>query len=264
MLVLVFATNIITELENLKQSLEMWNYNYKVLGIGEKWEGFIHKQKSVINFLNTYTGDEEIIAVIDGYDVLVCGSPEEVCLKYFKLTKNKKILFGGEKFCFSYNGTPLRQYEKYNVFSVRKYLNGGICIGNKSDISRMYNWMINYSIKTGILDDQKIACKYANVFERRIVVDIHSQVILNTITSIDENNFKKGGAGQARKAGNRIISLSQKPCFIHFPSIKSDNYSRYINFGKYILGDVFKTPDIKWRLPKNLFYYLNFVYSGIS
>lgn len=253
MLVLVFATDNIIELQNLKNSLEMWNYTYKILGLGEKWEGFIHKQKSVLNFLNSYTGGEEIIAVIDGYDVLVCGSPEEVCLKYFKLTGNKKILFGGEKFCFSYNGTPLRKYERYNVFSTRKYLNGGICIGNKSDIVKMFTWMINYSIKTGILDDQKIACKYANIFEKRIIVDIHSEVILNTITSIDENNFKKNGS-------NRVISLSQKPCFIHFPSIKSDNYSRYNNFGKCILGDNFKNVNVEWKLPKNLFFYLNFVY----
>lgn len=209
---------------NLETSLIKYNYKYTFIGIGEKWKGFIKgKIKSLYNYLLSIQDD--IICIIDGYDMLANGPPSELLMKYEKFGSN--IVYGGEKFCFSYNGIPLEANKKLSILNYRKFLNGGFCIGKRKDIMLLYEWILKNCKDCN--DDQKMACKYANIFPNRIKVDYVQQMVFNTITRFDTYNFKY------IKKRIFIPSFNSFPCFIHFPSSESDNHERFNQYGKYIL-----------------------------
>ena len=215
---------------NLEASLKKYNYNYKFIGIGEKWKGFVQgKIKSLYNYLSSHLGrDHDIVCIVDGYDILANGPPEELRSKYEK--EKCEILYGCEKFCFSYNGIPIDKYKNFSLWSVRKHLNGGFCIGKRESILKLYKWIIEHD---DCNDDQKLACRYANIFKNKIKIDLHQNIVFNTITRFDTNNFI------FKNKRIYIPSFNSFPCFIHFPSSEADKHERFNHYGKYILGKKF-------------------------
>lgn len=231
MLVVFYATEKNRATQNLCNSLEKYGYNYVQIGYGKKWRGFVDgKIQDLFNFLK-HEYYHDIICVIDGYDVLACGPPDELLLKFRQF--RHPIICGGEKFCSSYNGTKIRKYRDISSWSSRKHINGGFVMGYKKNILHMYKWVISYAKTHGINDDQKILGIYTNIFPKKVDVDIYQNIVFNTITSIDTHNFHVNN--------KRIITpYKTMPNFVHFPSSISDNHDRYNTYGRIILGLKFK------------------------
>jgi hypothetical protein len=218
--------------KNLERSLKKYGYNYSFVGINDEWKGFIQgKIVELLQYLKTVNYD--YICVIDGYDMLATGPPEELLHKYGEL--KSPIVYGGEKFCFSYNGTPVEKYKSVSIWDVRKFANGGFCIGKREDIIQMYRWIINKDKYKKVNDDQKLLGLYINRYPNRVSVDLYQHLVFNTITSIDCDNFEI--------ADDRIYIKSMKttPCFVHFPSSASDHHDRYNIYGRKILGTKFRS-----------------------
>lgn len=204
--------------KNLEKSLQKYNYDYIFIGLGKKWINFIDKIKGYLDYI--LVTDYDYYILIDGYDMLACRGD----LNY----KGDNIICGGEKFCFSYNGVPINKYGSISMFEKRKYLNSGFCLGRRDRLIDLYSWVIKTSNQTKIYDDQKLICMYANKYNT-IDVDLDSKLVFNTITTIDKNNFA------IKNNKLLILSTQTNPYFIHFPSIQSDGYERYNNFGSLII-----------------------------
>lgn len=214
--------------DNLRLSLEKFGYSYKFIGIGEVWKGFI-KSKIVGLYNSLLSETEEIICIVDGYDMLANDYPDRLLQKYKEFQCN--IVFGGEKFCFGYNGTPIYKYSHIPFRSARKYLNGGFCIGKRNAILNLYKFLQDTGTFTGINDDQKLVCEYVNTRDSLIEVDMYQKLCFNTVTGWDKK-FKKDQSLY-------IPSYNSIPSFIHFPSNMSDGCERYNLYGKAILGKKF-------------------------
>ena len=73
--IIIYATHSYGTFEELKK-----NKNVIVLGYGDKWEGFIHRNEVILKYISTLP-DDEIIAIIDGFD------------SFIKKTKNIEEIF---------------------------------------------------------------------------------------------------------------------------------------------------------------------------
>ena len=70
--VITIATDENDWLNNWKSSAKKWGYQYSILGKGREWKGFSTKIKLIIEFL-LERDPEEIIAIVDAYDLLFTG-----------------------------------------------------------------------------------------------------------------------------------------------------------------------------------------------
>jgi hypothetical protein len=227
MKVISFITEHTESSLNLEQSLKRYGYSYEFIGIGEKWEGFI-STKIYGCYQHLLKQPDGIYVILDGYDMLAVHYPHILLHRYEKF--KTPIVFGGEKFGFSYNSQPIRKYSLESFWNSRKYLNGGFCIGDRESLLKMYLWIIRHD---NCGDDQMMACIYANLYPKLVSVDISSQLVFNTITSIDSKNYQLFGKRML------IRSTNTYPCFIHFPAVSSDGYERYNEYGKAILDSEF-------------------------
>jgi hypothetical protein len=231
MLIISYITQKNTASRNLEESLKKYGYRYIFLGIGKKWKGFVKgKICGIVEFLETCK--EDLVCVIDGYDVLACRPVKDLLKKY--KSARFPIIVGGEKFCFTYNGTPVEKYKNISLFSSRKYPNGGFCVGDRIAILEMYRYIIAKGEKEGINDDQKLLGRYINAYPDQVSIDLYQNIVFNTITTIDNNAYTQ------KQGGIYIPCYDSYPCFIHFPSNSSDGYGRYNRYGKSILGKRFK------------------------
>src|SRR5207253_1742740 len=83
--VYISGTSFKKELYNNASSLKQYGYNYKVLGIGEKFTGFrwkIEKYLAAAKEHRIKYGDDTIMIVMDGYDAFACLPPEGLYEKF--------------------------------------------------------------------------------------------------------------------------------------------------------------------------------------
>ena len=75
--IITVATENNNWLNNWKTSVEKWGYKYSILGENKEWEGFSTKIKLIIEFLKGRKKDE-IIVIVDSYDLIFAGPPDEL------------------------------------------------------------------------------------------------------------------------------------------------------------------------------------------
>lgn len=228
LIVLSYITEPKVSSDNLERSLVKYGYQYQFLGAGCRWKGFISsKIQCILDFCLEHE-QYDFICIIDGYDVLASGPVLELIRKY--KTFNTDIVYGGEKTnLLNHCHTDTIKYHDLSPIKYRKYINGGFCIGKRHSLIKLYQWIIQKSSEIHTEDDQKILGMYMNRYPSRISVDISSKIVFNTISFIDTLNFHE------RKNRIHIKSTDTQPCFIHFPSNKSDMYMRDNAYGASIL-----------------------------
>jgi len=209
--ILSYANRIIPSVENLIYSLEKYNYDYEILGIGEKWKGFISK---IIAYKNACSKEpkNKIIVCCDSMDVLVCGFSNEVSKKLYNHNFQDKLLFGAEILCTNdYNCTPLKKWwslnnHRFDTYQTQRYCNSGVVIGTAEKQYKLWSWILenNYT------DDQKGACEYIETFPNEVDLDVKQEIIAN----IQIENFHSYYC-----RNNRIFYHPEKtkPIFIHTP-----------------------------------------------
>lgn len=249
--IISYVTHYNRETYNLEKSLQKYNYNYKFLGISDKWEGFVKSKIFSLYHYLKFNCSNDIVCIIDGYDMLACDYPNILLQKYKNM--NIDIVYGGEKFCLKYNGTHIEKYNNISILSCRKFANGGFCIGKKDEIIKLYKWIMEQYNKYKINDDQKLIGQYINKFPNKFSIDLYQTIVFNTITTFDIENF------EVVNNKIKIKSFSSFPCFIHFPSSISDDHKRYNRYGKVILKKDFKRIyNVKFVENLNIFSNLNF------
>jgi len=143
-----------------------------ILGLNEKWEGFITKYKLLKHYLSlNEIDDDTLICFIDAYDVLPTKNIIYFERKYKEFIKNHqdvKMIVGydiadnvvHEHLCQDIFGT---------VDDIR--LNSGQFIGTAKNIKNVINYILDNT--SNFQTDQIELTKYANKFKKDVYIDIN-------------------------------------------------------------------------------------------
>ena len=242
-MLITVATEENDQLDRFRKSCEYYGVPYKILGLGEEWnggeaengvlKGFGGGQK--VNLLRRELESWEelknhIIMFTDSYDVVVLQNPQEMLNKFREF--KRPIVFSAEKTCWP--STEL--VEKYpESLTDYKYLNSGGFIGYADKIIEL--------IKDEIDDKDDDQLYYTEKYLSSLTWFIPEKKV---IEKIPENNYPIG------KSNSRIGWMSEPIFDEEIKSYLTDNFtpdSKILDIGagdgkwSYVLGDYFKNMD---------------------
>lgn len=176
MKVITIATEYNKYVEEWERSAKMFGYDYKIVGLGEKWEGFNTLMKLILDELKNYK-DDDIILKVDCYDLVFADGPENLLKAYYKLMPDKKnrVLFGSENYCMDNCEDSHINSCNIPLEKTQKYLNGGFLMGPVKILREGYE----YCLKYGNGDDQIGWAKYFSKNCDNIILDYNSDIVLN-------------------------------------------------------------------------------------
>ena len=98
MKLLTVATSRNIWLNEWELSALKWGYDYDIIGMGMQLRGFSTLISLIVSYLQEHENQNEIICIVDCYDLLMCGPPDELVEKFNNIGKDKMVI-GGEKVC---------------------------------------------------------------------------------------------------------------------------------------------------------------------
>lgn len=116
----------------LESQLQNFNIEYKLLGFGEVWKGWDWRAKLLKEELKETDETKYIVAIIDGFDVLLLEDEETILQKYKECNKDVVISMN----------TIKKDSNNLNIIimdSFHRLLNGGIYIGNPKRIIELFD-----------------------------------------------------------------------------------------------------------------------------
>lgn len=171
--------------ENCKyfmQTLIKNNWEYSIISVSDKWNGFNDKLKGYLSFLGQLP-DDKIVVISDTRDVLCCRTSKQF-MQGFK-SKNSNFIASMELFCnykFETNkdseaGVPLTNYwntHKPVQKPLRKFVNSGLLCGKVSAIKKFFVSAQNES------GDQAALGKYMNTHPNEVFADTNADLLHTT------------------------------------------------------------------------------------
>jgi hypothetical protein len=163
-------------------TLQQTKWNYKLIGEGEKWEGFLNKMNGYLREV-TALKDDQVVVLSDARDVFAVRPPNEF-VKGF-LSYGGRVVVSMELFCEGHMATdkttgfqciPLTKYWKhYNLTELphRKYVNSGLIAGYAKDLKLMLSWIL----ENKYTDDQLGVGNYMNAFPHLIFADSKAELL---------------------------------------------------------------------------------------
>jgi len=118
----------------LETQLKNFNIEYKFLGFGERWKGWEWRTELLKKELEKTDESKYIVAIIDGFDVLLLEDEQTILQKYDECKKEVVLSMN----------TMKKDSNKFNIMimdSFNRLLNGGIYIGNPKRITELFNLM---------------------------------------------------------------------------------------------------------------------------
>ena len=223
---------VATEMKLYLPYLKMLIPELVILGLNEKWEGFITKYKLLKHYLSLdEIYDDTLICFIDAYDVLPTKNIIYFERKYKEFIKNHqdvKMIVGydivdnvvHEHLCQDIFGT---------VDNVR--LNSGQFIGSAKNIKEVINYILDNT--SNFQTDQIELTKYANTFKKEVYIDINhdffyvkSRPLKQVLLPITGLNSAVAGPAFIHANGNGFLNefllkehgiyISSKERIIHF------------------------------------------------
>jgi hypothetical protein len=197
---------------NYVKSLKKFKYNYKILGKGVKWEGFVQtKIKYCYDYLKTLDdNDNLVICVTDVLDMLAIAPPEELYKKFLEF--KKPIVIGAEQ-GYSYLTPSYEPHIKLSPsYRKRKFVNAGFYIGYKKNLCDMYEYILSQDI----FDDQICVGKYIYEHQNNYALDYRCKIIHN-IDNKELLDFKNHPNNNIKRLF--IKDTKKFPCFIHGPGL---------------------------------------------
>jgi hypothetical protein len=194
----------------LKESCKKNGSELVVLGAGEKWKGFNWRFKLILNYINTLN-DDDIVCVIDGYDVICTRKLDELKDIFIRIQSEKqcKIIVGYDN--LEYMNSFLRLIISINFGKCDNVsLNAGTYIGYVKDIKNLIKSLQSLNSDDDA-DDQKLLTKYYGINSNDVYIDTENEIfctVAKTFNEIDDLfKFEDG----------TIIHNDHKPFFLHAP-----------------------------------------------
>lgn len=212
-IVITVATENNFELNRFTTSLNNYNIDHIILGLGLVWTGGditngpgggqkINLLKYELSKWAKNKLESTIVLFSDSYDVVNLSSKKEILDKYLKFGINT-IVFSAEKTCWPNNNLS---HFYPNTSSQYKYLNSGGFIGKANNILNL----INEKNINDIDDDQLF---YTNSFlmskNNSIILDYYTEIFQTLNNSLNDIRMDYDN--------NRLSNIINKntPCFIH-------------------------------------------------
>lgn len=200
----------------LKLSAEKYGHDLVTLGWGEKWQGFTWRLELIKKYLTTVARDE-IICIIDGYDVVVLQDPKTIETTFIRNINGDKSKIFISKEQYSHNGleNTILSYIQSYVFTKCKneYLNAGSYMGTASTIIDFISDLCNEYKCESNMNDQRLLQDYCTNHSDKFIVDDTCEtfvVINSTISSI------KPGEYDISFKNNRLVYKDNVyPAFFH-------------------------------------------------
>lgn len=227
--VLTIATERNEYVKEFEQSLENNGYEYKLLGLGQKWRGFEMKMELYKQELSNL--GNRIVIVCDSYDIVFLENRKTILDKYHALA-NDKVVIGLENlkdsFCdFSTICIP-EIIKKCNIINHNflgfKYINSGFIMGRADQLMGIFQFMIDHKLK----DDQYGLFKWIlNDNCDKCYFDTDLNFVFNyfpdTFPIKYDEDIKLIDNGKVL-VKNRTTGTEAKPSAVHIPA-------QYIDFG---------------------------------
>jgi hypothetical protein len=227
-----------------KKRLEEYNWEYKFIGEGMKWNGFRDRVIGYYNFLIDNLPDDKIVVLSDSRDVF-CVKTSNCFIQQIKEIVENKIIISSEMFLighmnwneqqisnaiskdagFFWQGVPLNEYWEYhqtNPIPFRKYLNSGLIVGKSKNLKIALKWIIDNNFN----DDQLGFCNYTNKFPYLVHLDYEAN-ILHTSTSFVNGSFYDYTI-QKLDSPTLHELLGFSSYFLHIPGINGSKGQKYI------------------------------------
>ena len=193
-----------------------------ILGVGEKWGGFMWRYILLLKFLSDLP-DEEIVVIMDGYDVLYIN-PIGLEDKFKSYKTN--ILYGIDNFhskSYLHNLIHRRIFPISCSQSTKKIdVNAGIYMGYVKYLKIfLTNICIDNDCNNPNLDDQKLLAQKCNsdFFKENVKFDIDYKIFLNINNSslfTNKSSFKL--------TDGKVIINNNSPNFVHGPGNTNLNF----------------------------------------
>ena len=155
--VLTVATGNDGYLPILKDQLEKGGVNYKIIGYGEKWGGWTWRTNKMMKYIRDNHDPDDVIMVVDGYDILFVGDEQSVMKKYRSF--DTEVVFGvglNDSIDYSYLAHYVTFPIERSYFKAEdRYMkNGGSYMGTARSLLKLYRRLKKFCKKTGNKDDQ--------------------------------------------------------------------------------------------------------------
>ena len=145
---------------------------------------------------------DDIVIIIDGFDVVMTEHIDVFMDKYNKI--NKSIVIGIS------NLNPFTSYICKRVFKIVKYnqkqyfICAGMYVGRADDLAIMYNLINQYLGFKNYNDDQVLLSKFLNSSNPIIIDFINSKIVLDTEVTLFNNTARKDTLGTIFKYTGEI------------------------------------------------------------
>ncbi|MFY7728210.1 MAG: hypothetical protein ACOVRN_01690 [Flavobacterium sp.] len=238
-LVLSYETDLSNNInaQLFRNTLEMYNWNYKFIGDNTPWKGFKDKIIGCYTYLCENTDDNTIVVLSDSRDVFCCRTPQffidkisdkidrqiivsaELFLHgHIEWTKEKQSKVLHENPHFFWQGIPLDNYWSYYNISndqlpLRKYVNAGLIIGKSCNLKMALKWILdnNYT------DDQLGMSNYTNIFPDRVYLDCSASILHTSTGCVNGCLYDYYIQKQDLPSFDELFGLSAY--FLHLPGI---------------------------------------------
>ena len=127
------ATDRVAFLSSLEDSARRFDYDLHVLGRDQKWQGFLWRWTLVLDAVEALDPDE-VVSVVDGYDVVLAGPAELLEKLYHNAVPNGDALLFGQEHrqehssrLFWFITEIFHQY--HAVAPDQPIINAGVCVG---------------------------------------------------------------------------------------------------------------------------------------
>ncbi len=214
---------------NLEKTLKNQHYNYKIIGDGQEWKGFMTKCQAYSNCIATLPS-KSLVAIVDAFDVLATGPSEELYDKYMQNYRGK-IVYGAESMLMS-KFSPIDTWWKYKHWNSSctrfRYLNSGFIMGPKEALLEHYQFIFSLKIN----DDQICGIHFFNKYPEQCELDFEQRLVVN-ITPIDGKFI----TFDHEKKRIRMKTRDMYPCFAHIPGGIIDFNYRIEKIGHLVLQE---------------------------
>lgn len=199
------------------------NLKLDIIGYDCKWKGWYDRSKNILNYLKNQKKDD-IIILIDSYDIMVVSDKDEIIDKYHSF--GKKIVFSANNYDknngITYNFYLFLSRLYFNCANTKGILNMGSIIGECSELIKLYENVLKYMLANKVGDDQR-ALNNINLDQFSYAIDFKSDIFyIWTISSLKEvttfSLFKYSVDNKKKKYdsnGRIILPNKAKPCIIH-------------------------------------------------
>ena len=218
-------------LEALRESCDRHHFKLNLIGWEQKWQGWMWRLNETIAALQKHAatmGDDDVVCVVDGYDVLILADADELQRRYVSLTENgKQVVFAVENPL----NEPVSRMLQWVIFgacgTAKKPLNAGVYVGPAKKCHMILSKMAAHGLRTGQSDDQIIIntlCGDLLGTPDLLAVDLHGDLIFNATCRVPIPGIVVGNCDFGLGDGFRNPRTGRVPCILHAPGGLSMGY----------------------------------------